>query len=466
VDPTLFDFSAVVKLAVEPDGGIVAAGRAGNADETNEDWIVWRFTADGQPDTSFGNDGSVTIDLGGMDEPQDMTLTPDGKIAIVGTSQQASQSDGPLAHTGFWLARLTSDGELDPTFGGNGIVQEQFSQPTFAARVALGPDGSMLVAGPVIPDNTGSTTSPRVVVSRVNYNGTTDLSFGANGWTTTTGISTVLGLTVANDNSAILAGYAPVLNPTGGVSGTATLFAHYQSNGKADARFAASGVVSIRHSASAILNSDAIFEPDGSAVVVGAGKTYSLQGKSCYGFLSAKFKPDQPDSKPGSIIVVAPAPKIWAQIATGSVLYLKGTNEADTILLTMVPGSTSSVRVVINSVAKVFSLKGIRGIRIDALAGNDYVSLGDVKLPCEVHGGAGDDTLIGGAGSSKLLGESGNDLLCAGYGGRDTLSGGAGDDVFRAGRFGGVADGGTGRNRIDHSTNSYKFSQITNIQQR
>ncbi|MFI5380558.1 MAG: hypothetical protein ACHRHE_14775 [Tepidisphaerales bacterium] len=161
-----------------------------------------------------------------------------------------------------------------------------------------------------------------------------------------------------------------------------------------------------------------------------------------------------------------PAPKMWAKVAAGGMLYIKGTNEADTILLTMVPGSVPSVRVVVNSVAKVFSLKGITSIRIDALAGNDYVSLGDVRLPCEVHGGDGDDTLIGGAGPSRLYGENGNDLLIAGNSGRDTLIGGAGDDVFRPGRLGGVADGGTGKNRIDHSTNSYKFTQIFNIQQR
>ncbi len=466
VDSTTYDYSAVTKLAVEPDGGIVAAGRAGNTDETNEDWIVWKLTSDGQPDASFGTNGAVTIDLGGMDEPQDMALMPDGKILVAGTSQQASQSDAPLAHTGFWLARLTSDGVLDPTFGTGGILQEEFSQPTFASRIALGSDGSILVAGPIIPAGATPTTTPKVVVSRITSDGATDLSFGTNGWTTTGGISTVLGLKVANDNSAILAGFAPVLTATGSVSATATLFAHYQSNGKPDTRFAANGVVSIRHNISAQLNRNAIFQPDGSVVLVGAGKTYSQQGKIVYGFLSARFKPDRADSKSGSITTVTPSPQIKAMIATGGVLYFKGTNEADTILLASVPGQPLSVRVVVNSVAKIFSLRGIRGIRIDALAGNDYVSLGDVKLPCEVHGGNGDDTLIGGAGSSRLLGEGGNDLLCAGNGGRDTLIGGAGDDVFRAGRYGGVADGGTGRDRIDHSTNSYRFAQTTSIEQR
>ncbi|MFI5380557.1 MAG: hypothetical protein ACHRHE_14770 [Tepidisphaerales bacterium] len=272
VDSTLYAYSAVVKIVVEPDGGIVAAGRAGNADETNEDWVVWRFTADGQLDPSFGTDGTTVIDLGGLDEPLDMVLAPDGKIVVVGTSQSADQAGDPLQHSGFWLVRLTPDGVPDSSFGGNGIVQEQLTQPTFAARVALGPDGRILVAGPVIPDGTQPASPPKVAVARFNTDGTPDTSFGANGSVMTAGISVVLGMKVGNDSSAILAGYAPVLNATGGQSGTVTLFAHYLPNGQPDTRFAAKGLVSIRHTTSAILNRNALFEPNGSVVLVGAGK--------------------------------------------------------------------------------------------------------------------------------------------------------------------------------------------------
>jgi Ca2+-binding RTX toxin-like protein len=75
--------------------------------------------------------------------------------------------------------------------------------------------------------------------------------------------------------------------------------------------------------------------------------------------------------------------------------------------------------------------------------GNDIITIDpSVLVPTELHGGAGDDTLVSGANASSVLyGDDGNDTLTAGgspsngitmYGGsgNDTLNGGAGPDTM------------------------------------
>src|SRR5439155_8562683 len=72
---------------------------------------------------------------------------------------------------------------------------------------------------------------------------------------------------------------------------------------------------------------------------------------------------------------------------------------------------------------------------VDAGAGNDVVDgSGVVAGKLTLLGGAGDDTLIGGSGDDRLEGGPGDDTLVGGAG-NDTLVGGAGNDRL-------IGDGG------------------------
>jgi len=72
------------RVALLPDGKIVAAGAASSPD--GFDFSLSRFNTNGTLDTTFGSGGRVTTDLGGRFEgATSVALQPDGKIVAGGT---------------------------------------------------------------------------------------------------------------------------------------------------------------------------------------------------------------------------------------------------------------------------------------------------------------------------------------------------------------------------------------------
>ena len=75
------------------------------------DFTVLRFNADGSPDLSFGNQGSVTIDVpGNYAVANAVAVQDDGRILLGGSAFANGGSD-------FAAVRLNADGSLDSTFG-------------------------------------------------------------------------------------------------------------------------------------------------------------------------------------------------------------------------------------------------------------------------------------------------------------------------------------------------------------
>ena len=56
-------FDYVTRIALQPDGKIIAAGAS--TDATGSDFALARFNPDGSIDSTFDGDGLVTLDLGG-----------------------------------------------------------------------------------------------------------------------------------------------------------------------------------------------------------------------------------------------------------------------------------------------------------------------------------------------------------------------------------------------------------------
>src|SRR5690606_33492612 len=94
-------------VGIQSTGHVVAVGY----NESNYDTAaVVRFTADGVPDASFGTAGVVTLD-GGLDWNAASEVAIDSSDRIV----VAGRADAHMA-----IARLTSTGDHDATFGGAG----------------------------------------------------------------------------------------------------------------------------------------------------------------------------------------------------------------------------------------------------------------------------------------------------------------------------------------------------------
>ena len=151
-------------------GRLLVAGGYGQASV-----LVLRLTADGQLDTTFGTDGLTTIQVGGIAES--MTIQRDGGI-VVGASN--GDADGrPMV-----VARLTSDGAIDSSFGTNGKTEVLFWDSLHAASagvtgLAATADGKIVGSGHI--DYIGGDGHGSAGVFRLTASGHLDPGYGAGG---------------------------------------------------------------------------------------------------------------------------------------------------------------------------------------------------------------------------------------------------------------------------------------------
>lgn len=129
-----------------------------------------------------------------------------------------------------------------------------------------------------------------------------------------------------------------------------------------------------------------------------------------------------------------------ATLANG-VLTVTGSNANEVISVTVAPdGIFRMTQVHENGVRTFNSRLRIRKVVVNALAGDDTVTIGAGIGPAVLNGGKGSDSLSGGADDDVLRGQAGNDVLIGGDGadiliggrGFDHLDGGPGADTFRA----------------------------------
>jgi uncharacterized delta-60 repeat protein len=129
-------------IAIQADGKIVAAGTTGQPDVNEEGkFALARFDTDGTPDAGFGNAGQVTTNF----------TTNNGDGAWGGLAIQAEGKIVAAGHAGFLhfaLARYEADGDLDPTFSGDGKVVTRFECClTIAWGVAIQGNGKIVAGG-------------------------------------------------------------------------------------------------------------------------------------------------------------------------------------------------------------------------------------------------------------------------------------------------------------------------------
>nr|MDQ4040910.1 hypothetical protein [Actinomycetota bacterium] len=197
-------------VAVQPDGRIVAAGYRTSSGATWYDFIGQRLEPGGDAlDTSFGLGGGFLTPMSpgpANDYAEDVALAPDGKVVVAGYTIPDGGHTGSLA-----VARYESDGDLDPTFGtgGKAIVSlapdGQFEQYW---AVAVRGDGRVLVAGAV---RFGTSDDPiQLAVARLTAGGQLDTTFGDQGVARALAGTSSQGfhLALAPDGGVVAAGFA------------------------------------------------------------------------------------------------------------------------------------------------------------------------------------------------------------------------------------------------------------------
>jgi uncharacterized delta-60 repeat protein len=246
--------------ALLPDGGIVAVGRTDAASFTNTDFGVVRYLPDGAPNPGFGSGGVVTTDvLGGGDQANAVAVQPDGKIVVAGFATR-SGIDGDVA-----LVRYDADGTPDDTFGTHGVVTTDLGTRSDDARaVVVQPDGRIVVAG---------TADEDIALARYTSAGQLDGSFGTGGTTVTDlgsdDVANAVALTP--DGEIEVAGYT-----LGAHVDRDFLLARYKADGTLDTAFADHGTVRTDLGAGDDFAENLIVDAQGRTVLVGRATSATI----------------------------------------------------------------------------------------------------------------------------------------------------------------------------------------------
>lgn len=329
-------------VAIQPDGKLVVGGQVSYGTPAN--YQIVRYNSNGSLDTSFGAGGRVEADFGNDDQFKDLVLQPDGKIVCVGWAYNV----GGIAKFEAGMVRYNTNGTLDPSFGVGGRVTSVSPYGHKMNRVALQPDGKILLAGSVAnagtlwdyavrrynsdgsPDTTFGTGGlvsmdygvqdegaldlalqpdgkiilvgpASFTVIRLNANGALDSTFGTNGKVTATqGVSDNATSVVVQPNGKILVGGRSLMPP-------ATYFSHdfalmrFNSDGSLDSTFDSDGKIHTNLAGPDINNEGPdegivalAIQPDGKVVAAGTFESHGAR----YFALARYLTPPRPAAKP------------------------------------------------------------------------------------------------------------------------------------------------------------------------
>jgi uncharacterized delta-60 repeat protein len=168
LDPTTLAGRAF-SCVKQNDGKIIVTGENGTFS------YLKRFKVNGDIDSTFGFLGTVAnTDMTFVSTSENIIIQPDGKILVLGRAYMNTTSR-------FCVARYTSYGALDGTFGVNGtcVIDIDPSFQEYAGAFCLLSDGKIIIAG---ASSIVSLTSEKdMQIVRLKNNGSIDSSFGANG---------------------------------------------------------------------------------------------------------------------------------------------------------------------------------------------------------------------------------------------------------------------------------------------
>jgi uncharacterized delta-60 repeat protein len=168
---------------------------------------IARYNTDGSLDTTFGISGQAAC----VASASAIAIQSDGKIVVAGgiTSQLLTTGN----QTGFGLVRYNSNGKVDGTFGKAGGVITGFGNtfPAGSAfALAIQSNGDIAVAGQAGSSSGNGFGSSSFALARYTSKGKLDTSFGSKGTVTTAvgqgNISFVSALVLQSDGKIVVAG--------------------------------------------------------------------------------------------------------------------------------------------------------------------------------------------------------------------------------------------------------------------
>jgi uncharacterized delta-60 repeat protein len=218
----------------------------------------------GQLDPTFGTGGRALPDFGGFGQINAVGVQPDGKIVVAGFVLNTNDD--------FAVARLTSTGQLDSTFGSGGVTVVDFGGDDFLTSLLVQSNGSIVVAG---------TTASGCGVVRLNSAGQLDSTFGSSGKASIDiNFFGPVGLVAQSDGSYVV----------GGVANFRFSAARLTSAGSLDATFGTAGVFT-ESGGEDVQGTDVVIQPDDKVLLIGdGGRSHSIcGGGTAHDFGSTRF---------------------------------------------------------------------------------------------------------------------------------------------------------------------------------
>jgi uncharacterized delta-60 repeat protein len=211
----------------------------------------------GDLDPTFGENGMVTTDVGpDGDSANAIAIQPDGKIVVAGEASFAAS---------FGLVRYTPDGALDATFGGGGIVTTDIAPPG-AYAMALQADGKIVAAG----------GGRRFALVRYTPVGDLDPTFGGDGVVTTNfnpEYDLAYAVAIQADGKIVAAGVSSI-EARKFLDDTKIAVARYNADGSLDTSFGGDGRVTTNFTGTYDAARAAVIQADGRIVVAGTAGGY------------------------------------------------------------------------------------------------------------------------------------------------------------------------------------------------
>ncbi|HTT94395.1 MAG TPA: hypothetical protein VMF55_06965 [Solirubrobacterales bacterium] len=284
--------------AIAPDGKIVVAGYASYGKDNGErELAVARYEADGTLDPTFSGDGKQTVSFaaepgeGGSEGAQSVAIQPDGKVVIGGSANPSG------TEIDFGIARFDANGELDPTFSGDGRQMTEFTSGGAAIRkLAIGPEGKIVALGYSV--QAGGIYE--FALARYDADGELDDSFSGDGKTTAEfragGTSEPWGLALQPDGKILAGGFAGVE-----FDGYEFVLARFDADGELDPSYGDAGVakaqfvpsVGVALPPEAFAMAGLSLAPDGTAFLAGSFRFFEEELFVMHEEMAvAAFRPD------------------------------------------------------------------------------------------------------------------------------------------------------------------------------
>ncbi|MFZ1687416.1 MAG: hypothetical protein WAU70_08350 [Flavobacteriales bacterium] len=251
----------VQKILVQDDQKILSIGMSWDAGYTARAY-VFRYNPDGTPDTGFGNNGMFMHELDNEALLYSAVITDAGKILLVGSTTDYQTYR-------MMLIQLNADGTLDATFGTNGVTLQSVSMvgpnaEDMAFDVTLDDIGNILVCGSSYDTN----YVRRPVVVRFSQDGQLDNTFGVNGVATipvmAVGESAFKGVVVQPDGKILATGFFGQTELW-----YLLLLVRFNSDGSLDNTFSTDGIIKHNYGNVDDEGEDLKLNADGSILVAG-----------------------------------------------------------------------------------------------------------------------------------------------------------------------------------------------------